>query len=197
MVKLPVFQTGALRSSRSIRMCSYKKKKSEMIVLLYNIVMNRLINMKVVLSYVLNIFIHSSAALKLNILYFRIARKLVLGCRNGKSLSYVLCLILVGMNNAPVICTFFLILPAILYFMFLNLGCEIGYSIIMIYFIVILSIDKYARRVLTLLKVSLYFNETLLNFLTESPYPNKIYTRKIICDIKYISKIFLRVRRLK
>jgi hypothetical protein len=168
-----------------------------MTALLYKITVNKFTTIKVVTFYILDLFRYPYSAIKLNILYFRIATKLVLGCRNDKSLYYVICLITVGSNNSPIICVFFLILPTILYFTFLSLSYETGYLILMSYFVAILLVDRYARRSLTLLKVGLLFNKTLINFLKDSPYPNRIYTRKFICNVTYISKIFSRIRRIK
>lgn len=99
------------------------------------------------------------------------------------------------MNNSPLISIFFVIFPGILYFIFLFFNSEFGYLIIIGYFVIILLVDKYARKSLILLKVSLHFDKTLLNFLKGSPYCNKMYPRLFICDIKFFHKIFVRMQK--
>lgn len=189
MVKLPVFQTGALRSSRSIRI----KEKILMISVFLRIIKSYVNSIKLLFIYTLDIILHPMAAYKLQVLYFRVANQLLVDCTNLKTLAYIQWLILTGLANSPIIWFFFFVLPFGFYLLFVLIGFKTGYLLLTTYFILASIVDKYLRRAISGVGVALYFDKALLDFLKCSSYCAKRYPRLLICNIVFLNKIFQRL----
>jgi hypothetical protein len=189
MVKLPVFQTGALRSNRSIRI----KNKVSMISVFLKIVKNYISSIKLLFTYTLDIILNLVIAYKLQILHFRIANKLILDCTDLKTLAYIQWLILTGITNGPIIWLFCFVLPLTFYIFFVLIGFKVGYLLLTTYFICASIIDKYLRRGVNGIGVALYFNKKILHFLKQSSYCSKRYPGLFICNNVFLNKIFQRL----